>query len=544
MRGLKMKSKNKLVRVSKVLSLFSIIFLQIYWYKIRKKPKAEWDKLWGRIGERFRKTLFELEGLLIKIGQILSTRADLLPNAFIHQIEDLTDHVPPSDWSDIQAILEKQWGNTFHQHFHLIEKTAIASASIGEVYKGVLKDGTEVAIKVKRPNIDSVIQTDFRILGFIIWFADHLVPIPKGFINFKVLFKELKQVIERELDYSKELETILLFKDRFSDMHDVQIPSVYSELSTSNVLVMEWLEGIRLTDMEALKHIEVSRKEMAKKLMKLFLPQWLEPGMFHADPHPGNVLVSKEGKIILLDFGMVGEITKKDATYFQGLIESFLSKNYAKAVDCLFNLGFLLPESETRLIERLLAEFISFQPAQLKEMDLLALKMEMNDLIQTLPIQVPTRFVFLGRSFVTIEGIIRNLVPEEDPIEIGKPVFIEWLNKQGNKWSFVWQWIQSQPIFKLFHSVTDFLNAPQKIEQLKEIEQRRQFQFTIFENQKKQLFQLTLLGFTGIAIGLYTLHPLIWKLSVGISVFSIIAYIISSFKLKKWMKFMHEKRKN
>ncbi|MDR6999192.1 AarF/UbiB family protein [Neobacillus niacini] len=539
-----MKSKNKLVRVSKVLSLFSIIFLQIYWYKIRKKPKAEWDKLWGRIGERFRKTLFELEGLLIKIGQILSTRADLLPNAFIHQIEDLTDHVPPSDWSDIRAILEKQWGNTFHQHFHLIEKTAIASASIGEVYKGVLKNGTEVAIKVKRPNIDSVIQTDFRILSFIIWFADHLVPIPKGFINFKVLFKELKQVIERELDYSKELETILLFKDRFSDMHDVQIPSVYSELSTSNVLVMEWLEGIRLTDMEALKHIEVSRKEMAKKLMKLFLPQWLEPGMFHADPHPGNVLVSKEGKIILLDFGMVGEITKKDATYFQGLIESFLSKNYAKAVDCLFHLGFLLPESETRIIERLLAEFISFQPAQLKEMDLLALKMEMNDLIQTLPIQVPTRFVFLGRSFVTIEGIIRNLVPEEDPIEIGKPVFIEWLNKQGNKWSFVWQWIQSQPIFKLFHSVTDFLNAPQKIEQLKEIEQRRQFQFTIFENQKKQLFQLTLLGFTGIAIGLYTLHPLIWKLSVGISVFSIIAYIISSFKLKKWMKFMHEKRKN
>lgn len=312
--------------MSKVLSMSFIIFLQIYWYKIRRKPKEEWENLWGKIGERFRKTLFELEGLLIKIGQILSTRADLLPKAFIRQIEDLTDKVPPSNWSEIQEILEAEWGTSINQHFLSIEKTAIASASIGEVYKGILTDGTEVAIKVKRPSIDSIIQTDFRILGIIIWFADHLVPIPKGFINFKVLLKELKEVIERELDYSKELETILYFKERFKEVEIVQIPSIYSELSTSNILVMEWVEGTRITNTEALDELAVSRQELAQRLIKVFLPQWLEPGLFHADPHPGNILVSKEGKIILLDFGMIGEITKKDATYFQALIESFLSK--------------------------------------------------------------------------------------------------------------------------------------------------------------------------------------------------------------------------
>jgi predicted unusual protein kinase regulating ubiquinone biosynthesis (AarF/ABC1/UbiB family) len=544
MRGWGMKTRNKLVRMSKVLSMFFIIFLQIYWYKIRRKPKAEWEKLWGKIGERFRKTLFELEGLLIKMGQILSTRADLLPNAFIRQIEDLTDKVPPSIWSEIQEILEMEWGSSFHQHFLSIEKTAIASASIGEVYKGVLRDGTEVAIKVKRPNIDSILQTDFRILGIVIWFADHLIPIPKGFINFKVLFKELKQVIERELDYSMELNTILLFRDRFKDMDVVQIPSVYSELSTSNVLVMEWVEGIRLTNTEALDQLAVSRQELAQRLIKVFLPQWLEPGMFHADPHPGNILISKEGKIILFDFGMIGEITKKDAAYFQRLIESFLSKNYPKAVDCLSHLGFLLPEAESRTIERLLAEFIAFQPSQLKEMDLIALKLEMNDMIQALPIQVPTRFVFLGRSFVTIEGIIRNLAPEVEIIDLGKPVFMEWLNKQGNnKWSLVWQWIQSQPILKFIHSVKEFLNAPQKLEDLKEIEQRRQFQFMIYENNRKQLFQLTLLSFTGIATGIYTSHTLIWNLSVGVTVVSIVGYFICSYKQKKWMKYMHKKRR-
>lgn len=532
-----MKQRNKLVRMSKVLSLAFGIFLQIYWYKIRRKPKQEWEKLWGEIGARYRNTLFELEGLLIKVGQFLSTRGDLLPRAFISQIEDLTDKVPPSDWSEIQKILKTE-------NFLSIEKTAVASASIGEVYKGRLKDGTEVAIKVKRPYIDNIIQTDFKVLAIVIWFADHFVPIPKGFINFKVLFQELKQTIERELDYTKELETILFFRERFKDMDTVKIPSVYPELSTSNVLVMEWVEGIRFTDDEALEQVEATHEELAQRLMKVFLPQWLEPGIFHADPHPGNVLVSKEGKIILLDFGMIGEISKKDAAHFQGLIESFLSKNYSKAVDCLSQLGFLLPEADSRTIERLLAELVSFEPEQLKQMDIMAFKKEMNDTIQALPIQVPTRFVFLGRSFVTIEGIIRHLAPEAELLDLGKPVFMEWLNKQGNnKWSFIWKWIQSQPAFKLIHSVTEFLHAPQKLLDVKELEQRRQFQFMMFENNKKHLFQLIVLGIIGVLVGIYTSHSLILNLSVGGTAITLIGYYICNYKQKKWMKYMHEKRK-
>lgn len=528
----------------RVFSMVFGFFLNIYWYKLTRKSPAEWEKLWGNIGEKFRLTLFELEGLLIKIGQILSIRADLLPKAFIQQIEDLTDNVPPSSWSEIEVIFEKEWGNSYAQKFQSIEKTAIASASIGEVYKAVLQDSTEVAIKVKRPHIDSIVEIDFRILKMVIWFAEHLVPMPKGFINFKVLFQEVKHVIERELDYAKELNTILLFKERFKEMEFVRIPSVYSELSTSNILVMEWIEGIRINNTEAIDQVEVRRHELAQRLIKVFLPQWLEPGMFHADPHPGNILISKEGKIILLDFGMVGEISKKDANYFQGLIESFLSKNYHKAVDCLFHLGFLLPGAESRTIERLLAEWISFNPSQLKEMDLIALKLEMNDMIQALPIQVPTRFVFLGRSFVTIEGIIRLLVSEADLLELAKPAFMEWLNKQGNnKWTFVWQWIQSQPIFKIIHSVTEFLEAPQKYENLKELEQRRQFQFTLFENNKKRWFQLTLLGLFGILISLYNGHELIQNVSIVVSSASLIGYFITHFKQKKWIKYLHEKRR-
>lgn len=164
-------------------------------------------------------------------------------------------------------------------------------------------------------------------------------------------------------------------------------------------------------------------------------------------------------------------------------------------------------------------------------------------MIRALPIQVPTRLVFLGRSFAAIEGLILHLVPEEDLVELCKPVFLKWLSKQGNhKWSFVWQWFQSQPAFKMVHSFTEFLNAPQKIIELKETEQRRQFQFTIYENQKKYLFQLSMLGFIGIGAGLYLSNQL-FLLAGGITAISMIGFAITSLRQKKWLRYMHERRR-
>jgi len=532
-----MKYNKKWQRMWKILSLGLSILFRIYWYQLRKKPDSEMEKLWGKIGSEFRQTLFELEGLLIKVGQFLSIRSDLLPESFVKQIEDLVDQVPPSPWEEIKEVLQREWGGEIEDKLESIYPTAIASASIGEVYKGYLKDGTCVAIKVQRPAIRSIIQTDFRSLSIIIWIAHHFAPVPKQFVNFKMLFHELKQVIKRELDFHQEMKSILHFRTRFSKFNKLIVPKVYPDLCTSRVLVMEWVEGRKITDVDFLEQSRINQEELSVRLLQLFIPQWLEPGIFHADPHSGNVLVKKDGTIVLLDFGMVGEISKKDAASFQDLLQAFLLKNYTMAVRVLIDLGFIHPDANTKKIEVILKEALSIDLARYKEMDLFTVKKELNELVRSLPIQVPTRFIFLARSFITIEGMLHTINPNSELLEIAKPAFLKWLYQNNqSKWKLIWKWINAQPAFQVFHSIQELLDSPKRFIELKEIQQQREFHFSVLENQKRQLFFLGALGVTGSLFGVYSKVALVTSVSLGVLGVSAIIYSICSWKQRKWMK--------
>jgi predicted unusual protein kinase regulating ubiquinone biosynthesis (AarF/ABC1/UbiB family) len=532
-----MKYNRKWVRMWKVLSLAFSVIAQIYWYKILKKPGSEWDKLWEKVGKQYRETLFTLEGLLIKVGQFLSMRADLLPSPFIRQIQDLVDHVPPSPWEEINNVLENEWGAPIEDKLLSIDQQAIASASIGEVYRGKLKDGTEVAIKVQRPTIQSIIKTDFRSLQIIIWFAHHFAPVPKGFISFKMLYQELKSVIERELDFNKEYDTVNHFRHRFHGIHGLEIPKVYPELSTSKVLVMEWMDGVRVTNEEFLEKSQIDRKELAERLFRIFIPQWLEAGVFHADPHAGNVMVKPDGTLVLLDFGMVGEISKNDASNFQDLLQAFLVKNYTMAAEILIDLGFLLPEADQKVISKMLKEVMTFDLAKLKEQDIFKVKKDLNNMVKSLPIQVPTRFIFLGRSFVTIEGILLTIHPEAELLEIAKRPFLDWLNQSNqNKWKLIIDWINALPIFQFFHSISDKLDAPQRLLEQQEVIQQREFRFLIYENQKKQAFYLGMLGIIGVFTGDYIHNSIMWIGSIWLIGISLLGYVVCSWRQRKWIK--------
>jgi len=532
-----MKPKRKFYRMWKVISFALSVVIQVYWFRFRNKTDEEQNQLWERIGKKFRRTLFELEGLLIKVGQILSIRADLLPSGFIKEIQDLVDQVPPSPWEEIKIVLENEWNGPILDSVLSIDSKAVASASIGEVYRGKLMDGTEVAIKVQRPTIPLIVNTDFRSLSIIIWFVHHFAPVPKGFINFRMLFQELKQVIQRELDFKKELETAVYFQQRFQNVTGLKIPKVYPELSTSKVLVMEWVEAVRVTDVEFLEQNHIKRDQLADRLFRIFLPQWLEAGMFHADPHAGNVLVTSDGTLVLLDFGMSGEISKNDSANFQNLLEAFLLKNYSKVAEVLFELGFLLPETNSKMFEGLLKKTMSFNLADFKKMGLFAAKKEINDLLNSLPIQVPTRFIFLGRSFATIEGMLQTICPGKETIELMEPAFMDWLNQSPtSKWKIILKWVSALPMFRIAHSISDVLHFPQQYLELKETQQQRELNVSIFENQKKQTFYLGILGLIGAFSGEYLHDEIIWKSSLCLIGIVAIAYAFSSWRQRKWLK--------
>ncbi|MCM3598604.1 AarF/UbiB family protein [Metabacillus idriensis] len=529
-----MKNQRKWYRMWKILSLAFTVLAEVYWYRIVRKKDKDWEELWVKIGKRFRRTLFELEGLLIKVGQIMSIRADLLPAGFIKQIEDLVDQVPSSPWEEMRAVLAREWGCAIEEKVRFIQPEAVASASIGEVFQGELLDGTKVAIKVMRPTIKSIVKSDFRSLYVVMLAARYLAPVPKGFIDFRMLYKELKQVIERELDFLKEKETAKHFSERFKTVKKLKIPQIYESLSTSEVLVMEWADGVRITDEDFMEENGINRIELAEQLFSLFLPQWLEPGIFHADPHAGNVLLQKDGTIVLLDFGMIGEISKKDAKHFQELLAAILMKNYSKAADVLLNLGFLLPEADPAVIQRVLEEALSFDLSQLKQLDLIALNKEINDRVKSLPVQVPTRFVFLGRSFVTIEGIVRTISPDQETIEIIKPAFISWLKtSDANKWRLLVNWVYSQPVLKALPMfINDFINSGKTEKQ----NQRKEFEFIIIENHKKSSIYFGLLGTAGIFISILFHHNILLYASAGGALLSAFAYFSISVKERRWMK--------
>ncbi|MBW3110539.1 AarF/ABC1/UbiB kinase family protein [Bacillus sp. MCCB 382] len=532
-----MKSENKLWRMWKVLSLALSIVVRVYWYRLRGKSQWEKEKLWERIGKEFKDTLFELNGVLIKVGQLLSIREDLLPKGFISQIQDLVDHVPPSTWEEIQTVLEREWGTSISSKVMDIDKDAVASASIGEVYKARLLDGTKVAIKVQRPEIPTLVKTDFRTLSIIIWFARHFAPMPKGFIDFKMLYRELKQVIEQELDFSKEMSTAISFKQRFKDQSNVKIPGMYPDLCTDKVLVMEWIDGVRLNDKEAMKGYELDGQKLAQDLFRLFLPQWLEPGIFHADPHAGNILLQPDGSFVLLDFGMIGEISKRDSAHFQDLLEGVLLKNFRKASEALAQLGFLLPNASPKTIEPVLKEFVTLDMEQFKQMDMISVKKEINDMVKSLPVQVPTRFIFLGRSFATIEGLVHTLSPDEETLDVVKPAFLDWV-KDGNtnKWELLMKWLGAQPLFQTVQKVRQLLDIPERALEQKDHHQLNEFQFTLFESQKKHAFILLLAGIIGGFAGLGFEFELIWQGSFGLAGFGSVLYWMTAIRERAWLK--------
>lgn len=464
--------QRSLYRITVIVSMFVKFILQLYLFKKRNKnwdsvTNEKWTDLLKKQAIEYRDKSISLGGLMIKVGQFLSTRGDIFPEAFINELDDLSDQVPPVPTEISMEILEEEWRRKKEDHLKMISSDPIASASIGEVYKGTLNNGTDVAVKIQRHNIDKIIHTDFKALKIVLWLSERFTSFGEK-VNLKALHKEMVTTIGNELDYRKELKNGLEFRERFQDTESIYIPDFYEKLSTKRVLVMEWVEGAKVTNTEFLDKHRLNRKEIAEELYDFIFRHLLHHGTFHADPHQGNILVDENGRIIIIDFGMIGEIKRDDALHLRQMIQGFVLKDYPLVIGQLEKLGFLLPNTDKKKLQdtfKTLSEaYLEDSSGVSDEEKIEHVLGDVQEIIRKEPIQLPAQYAFLIRASSIATGVLTIVDPEIDFIELGKPIVREWVEETGqNDENIKYQVLKeaAKPLLEVPRNLNTWLEAPE-----------------------------------------------------------------------------------
>ncbi|WP_432353042.1 ABC1 kinase family protein [Sporosarcina sp. A2] len=424
-----------LYRIVRIVWMSIVFFVQVTSFQRRYRGRftpavnAKWEMMVTRQARIYKKTALELGGLMIKLGQFLSARADIMPPSFLHELEGLTDQVTPVPTAQALALLDEEWEMPHTVRLTEISDIPIASASIGEVYKARLKDGTEVAVKIQRPNIERILASDFRAMKIVIWLAKRFTGFNKQ-IDFDLLYMEMTDVIGAELNFLQEMKNGRGFAERFPNMEGVRFPVYFDEYTTHRVLVMEWINGVRITNTVYLDEHKIDRKELSVRLFLLFLEQVLEGGQFHADPHSGNLMVQDDGTLVLIDFGMVVTISPAEADSMFLIVEGIIFKQYDRVLDGLEQLKFLLPNADRVLLASAIERVVhAYESDDLSNMNGFVVERLLEDLmkiVRTQPVQMPAQFAFLGRAVSVFVGVLHILDPDVDLLGLGKERVLEW----------------------------------------------------------------------------------------------------------------------
>lgn len=457
-----------LVIVSLTLKFIFRIYLFLFIHSVwDEQTNEKWNILLAKLARDYRKKAERLGGVLIKVGQFLSTRKDFLPDVFIEELSELVDHVPPMPFEYAEKILQEDWGENIYEHVNYIKKESVASASIGEVYYGVLNNGNEVAIKVRRHRIEEIFHKDFVAMRMVFWILKVFTTFGKK-ADLKALYNELVTVMERELDYKKEVEFGKYFKERYADMENIHIPEFYEEYSTKRVIVMEWIHGEKITNAAFYREHRLNRQVISKALFDFYVDQFLNPGKFHADPHAGNILLQQDGTVAIIDFGMVGEIKKQDTEYFKLLVQGFIIDNYDIVVDALDKMNFLLPNADKKKIKEVMRDAVElYSDGSLKNLNSQTINQlfdEVTEMVQEQPIQLPADYAYLLRAISIVVGILFAINPDIDIVKWGKDRIRDWFGKSSIIESVAKQYVKNatDPLLSYPRALLNFLESGER----------------------------------------------------------------------------------
>jgi len=384
--------------------------------------------------ERLRLVFEELGPTFIKFGQILSTRPDLIPREFVEEFSKLQDEVPPFPVEEVKAIIESELKQPLDQLLLEFEEHPLAAASIAQVHGARLKNGDEVVFKVRRPRVEEIIEQDMDILAKAAELMDTYIPEMRIF-NPQAIVDEFAASIRREMDFLLEADNAQRFRRHFADSDAVYIPRVYHELTTSRVLVMERLRGIKVTDMDRIQASGHDLMDLARKGADAYFKMILEDGFFHADPHPGNLFVMPDGRIGMVDFGIVGRITQEQMQVFADTFLAFINRDFDTLALQYLRMGFVPddvdPERFRREFRTDLADLV--EPLMGRKLTQIKVS-EYSDRAIRLAVKYRLRFprdlYLMNKTLITIEGLAYSLAPEIDFYALAKPYAEKLLRRQ------------------------------------------------------------------------------------------------------------------
>lgn len=395
------------------------------------------DKKMARLEEQavwLRESLIGLGPTFIKIGQALGTRGDLLPLPYIKQLSILQDQVPAFPTAEAYARIEATLGRSVHEAYAEIDAEPIAAASLGQVYRARLHDGREVAVKVQRPSLKETISFDIAILYRLVKLTNRFFPRANENADWEGMLREFYRTIFEEMDYAREGRNADRFRYNFRDWRAVRVPAIHWSHSASHVLTMDFIRGTKVVDLEALRARGISPVKVNRLMVRAYLKQLLEDGFFHADPHPGNLLVMDSGHLAFFDFGMTGRITPRLQSQMIDAFFHVVSRDVHGLGQDIINLNFLKPgvdpETIRPIVEGLFEHYLNLK---LGEVNFKELTYDLAEVMYDYPFRLPANFTYVMRALMTLEGIGIVTDPEFSFFETAKPYAKEFMLKREGR---------------------------------------------------------------------------------------------------------------
>ncbi|MBW4670612.1 MAG: AarF/ABC1/UbiB kinase family protein [Cyanomargarita calcarea GSE-NOS-MK-12-04C] len=402
--------------------------LTVIWFFAGFIFNLKWDEWQDRVEQNQFKRAVQLRRLLtrlgptfIKVGQALSTRPDLVRQDFLDELIKLQDQLPPFDNALAYRIIERELNRPIKEVYSELSPSPVAAASLGQVYRGRLQSGEEVAVKVQRPNLRPVLTLDLYLMRWAASWLSPWLPLNLGH-DLTLIVDEFGTKLFEEIDYINEARNAERFAANFRDKAEVKVPSIYWRYTATTVLTLEWINGFKLTDTKSIRGVGLDPEEIIKIAVTSGLQQLLEHGFFHADPHPGNLFATPNGQMAYIDFGMMDQLDETTKETLVDAIVHLVNKDYTDLANDYVKLGFLTPDTDIRPIVPALEELLGNAIGKnVGDFNFKTITDQFSQLMYDFPFRVPAKFALIIRSLVTQEGIALSLNPNFKIIEVAYP---------------------------------------------------------------------------------------------------------------------------